>query len=226
MKKKIVIFGNGHAAEVVLKILEKINKYKILGFTVHKKYLKKNKILGYKVYPFEILIKKYSKQNLSFFIATGYSEMNKNREKIFKEISKLGYDCPSIIDPDSKIPKDLKYGKNCLIMSNVHIHPRVKIGDNNMIWSGAILCHHVNIGNNCWFTSGSSIAGNTKIKNNCFFGINATVVNNLKIGNNVFVGAMALVNKNLADNTTIIRTPDKIYKLGSLDFVRLINNKF
>ena len=43
-KRKILIFGNGPSAEVVFKILKKIEKFDFFGFLVDKKYIHKNNI--------------------------------------------------------------------------------------------------------------------------------------------------------------------------------------
>ena len=45
-KRKILIFGNGPSAEVVFKILKKIEKFEFVGFIVDKKYIHKKKFLG------------------------------------------------------------------------------------------------------------------------------------------------------------------------------------
>ena len=225
-KRKILIFGNGPSAEVVFKILKKIEKFEFVGFIVDKKYIHKKKIFGYPVFDFKYLVKKFPKKKYDIFISVGYSNMNLNREKIYKKIKKLGYKCPNIIDPLTNIPEDMKVGDNNFIMNEVHIHPLVKIGNNNFIWSGSIISHHVKVGNHCWFTSGSSVAGNTEIKNNCFFGLNSSIINNIKVGNKCFVGAHSLVSKNLKNKSVVISPPSTKHTLNSEQFTLLLNNKF
>ncbi len=225
-KRKIVIFGNGPSAEVVFKIISKIDYYEFVGFTVDKKFIKKKKLLNYPIYDFTEVKRKFSKNLYDIFISVGYSNMNVLREEIYKKVKKLGYNCPNIVDPDAKLPKDLKLGDNNFIMSNVHIHPLVKMGNNNFIWSGAIISHHVKVGNNCWFTSGSSVAGNTVIKNNCFFGLNSSIINNINIGNKCFIGARALISKNLKNKSVVISPADIKHKLNSDQFTFFLNNNF
>ncbi|WP_440657137.1 acetyltransferase [Candidatus Pelagibacter sp. HIMB1509] len=224
--EKLIIFGNGFSAEVVAKIVLDSKNYEIICFTVDKKYIKQKKIFGIPVIDFETVKKKYKKKDCSIFIATGYSNMNKIREKIFKNIKKIGFKIVSIIHPKAILPQDFKYGKNCLIMNSVNIHPLVKIGNNNFLWPGSIISHHVKVGNNCWFTSGSAVAGNTHIGNNCFFGINSTITNNLRINDYSFVGARALVSKNLKKKSVVISPEDLKHKLDSLQFTNFLSNNF
>lgn len=225
--KKLIIFGNGFCAEVVAKIVLENNNFEIICFTVDKKYIKKKKIFGKPVVDFESVKKKYKRRKDCYiFVATGYSSMNKIREKILKKIKKVGFNLTSIIHPKVILPNDFKFGKNCLIMNSVHIHPLVKIGNNNFLWPGSIISHHVKVGNNCWFTSGSSIAGNTVIGNNCFFGINSTITNNIKINDFSFIGARALVSKNLKKKSVVISPEDIKHKLDSLQFTNFLSNNF
>jgi sugar O-acyltransferase (sialic acid O-acetyltransferase NeuD family) len=224
--KKLIIFGDGPSAEVVSKIVEEYKLFSIECFTVNRKYLKKKKIFSYKIIEYEKIRKLKNKKEYFIFVSLGYSNLNKDREKIFHRVKSDGFKLVSIIHPLANICKSIKIGTNNFIMQDVHIHPLVNIGDNNFIWSGSIICHHVRIGNNCWFTSGSSVAGNTSIGNNCFFGINSTITNNIKIGNRVFVGAGSLVVKSLKNGSTVVRKPDSLHALASDDFLDLIKNKF
>ncbi len=225
--EKLIIFGNGFCAEVVAKIILESNNFEIICFTVDKKYIKKKKIFGIPVIDFETVKKKYkNKKNCRIFVAAGYSSMNKVREKIFKNIKKIGFKIASIVHPKAILPRDFKYGQNCLIMNSVHIHPLVKIGNNNFLWPGSIISHHVKVGNNCWFTSGSAVAGNTYIGNNCFFGINSSITNNLRINDYSFIGARALVAKNLKKKSVVISPEDMKHKLDSLQFTNFLSNNF
>ncbi len=226
MKKKLIIFGDGPSAEVVSKIVEEYKLFEIDCFTIDKKFLKRKKIFSYKVIEYEKLKKIKNKNDYVVFVCVGYSNLNKNREKILKKVIADGFIITSIIHPKANICKSVKIGFNNFIMQDVHIHPLVNIGNNNFIWSGSIICHHVKIGNNCWFTSGSSVAGQSIIGNNCFFGINSTIINNVKIGDEVFVGASSLVAKNLKNKSTVLRQSDNLHKLKSADFIKLINNRF
>jgi sugar O-acyltransferase (sialic acid O-acetyltransferase NeuD family) len=226
MKKKLIIFGDGPSAEVIASIVDEYKIFEIECFTIDKKYMKKNKLLSYKIIEYEKIKNIKNKKDFLFFVSIGYSNMNKDRQYICKKIKKDGFKLTNIIHPKSNISENVKIGENCFIMQDIHIHPFVKIGNNNFIWSGSIICHHVKIGNNCWFTSGSSVAGQTLIGNNCFFGINSTITNNIKIGNECFIGAQTLVSKNLKKKEVIIKPSDNVNKLDSKQFLNLINGKF
>ena len=72
-------------AEVVAKIVLESNNFKIICFTVDKKYIKKKFLVP--VIDFETVKKKYNnRKDCKIFVAAGYSSMNKIREKIFKNV--------------------------------------------------------------------------------------------------------------------------------------------
>jgi sugar O-acyltransferase (sialic acid O-acetyltransferase NeuD family) len=225
-KKKLIIFGSGPCAEVVIQIVEEHKLFDIKYVTIDKKYRQRNYLHNYKITNYENIKKIKNKKDYLIFVALGYSNMNKDRETICKRVKKDGFTLANIIHPKSNISKSVRIGKNCFVMQDVHIHPFVQIGNNNFIWSGTILCHHVKVGNNCWFTSGSSIAGMSKIGNNCFLGINSTLINNLTIKNEVFIGARALVSRNTNSKKVIISKGEDQLALDSSKFLQLINNKF
>ena len=225
-KKKLIIFGDGPCAEVVMQIVEECKLFKIHYVTIDKKFKKKNYLHSYKITNYENIKKIKNKKDYVIFVALGYSNMNKDREIIYKRVKKDGFTVTNIIHPKSNVSKSVRIGENCFIMHDVHIHPFVKIGNNNFIWSGTILSHHVEVGNNCWFTSGSGIAGMSKIGNNCFLGINSTLINNLTIQNEVFIGARALVSKDISSKKVLISKGENYLDLDSSQFLQLINNKF
>ena len=81
-KRKILIFGNGPSAEVVFKILKKIEKFKFIGFTVDKKFIDKKKIFGYPVFDFKYLVKKFPKKNMIFYFCWLFKYEFKQRKNL------------------------------------------------------------------------------------------------------------------------------------------------
>ena len=217
--KELIIFGQGKIAEVVAYYAEKLCSYKITAFTVDKEYKTDDLFLGRPVIEFSEIEKRYNPEKYFAFVAVGYQEMNKLREKKLKEIIEKGYEIISIVPKESKLPENSSVGKNCFIMPPSLIHPCVEIGNNVFVFSGAMIGHHSKIGDNCWLTSTTNISGVVKVGNNCFFAVNSTIGHQVTIGNNCFVGANALVTKNLEDNKVVIEKSTEIFPLESEKFV-------
>ena len=223
MEKEIIIFGIGKIADVIQFYMREESGLPVSAFTVDEKYITQPQFNGLPVVPFEQIETLYPADKYKVFVAIGYHDLNALREAKMKEVEAKGYELMSYIHPDSSAPKDLVHGKNCFIMNNVCIHPRVVLGDNVFVWSGAMIGHHSRIGDHCWLTSSMNISGNVTIGNNCFFAVNSTIGHGVTIGSNVFLGANTLVIKNVEDGRVIIKESDKPIKLNSKQFLRFSN---
>jgi sugar O-acyltransferase (sialic acid O-acetyltransferase NeuD family) len=221
MSKEIIIFGIGKIADVIQSYMREESGLPVKAFTVDSKYVTGPDFTGLPVVAFEEIEKKYPPDKYSMFVALGYHDLNALREQKIKEAEAKGYEIISYIHPASGVPKDLVHGKNCFIMNNVCIHPRVKLGDDVFVWSGAMIGHHSTIGSHNWLTSSVNISGNVSVGNNCFFAVNSTIGHSVAIGNEVFIGANTLVIKNVEDGKVIIKESDKPIKLNSKQFLRM-----
>jgi sugar O-acyltransferase (sialic acid O-acetyltransferase NeuD family) len=221
MSKGVIIFGVGKIADVIQFYMREESNMNVVAFTVDAKYIQETEFNGLPVVPFEDIEKTYSPADYDFFVAIGYHDLNAVRGAKVAEVEAKGYNVISYIHPDSSAPKDLVHGKNCFVMNNVCIHPRVVLGDNVFVWSGAMIGHHSVIGNDCWLTSTCNVSGNVTIGNNAFLAVNATVGHSVTIGNNCFLGANTLTIKNLEDDKAVITESSKPIKLTSRQFLKM-----
>jgi sugar O-acyltransferase (sialic acid O-acetyltransferase NeuD family) len=223
MNKEIIIFGTGKIADVIQFYMREESNLPVRAFTVDRQYISAPEFNGLPVVAFEDVAALYPPDKYSVFVAVGYHDLNTLRAEKIKAVEAKGYEVISYIHPDSSVPRDLVHGKNCFIMNNVCIHPRVTLGDNVFVWSGAMIGHHSNVGNDCWFTSSCNISGNVTIGNNCFFAVNSTVGHSVQMGNGIFVGANVLIIKNVEDDKAIIKESDKPLKLTAKQFLKFSN---
>ena len=223
MNKEIIIFGTGANADVIQFYMREVSGWPVKAFTINQSYITNDTFNGLPVVPFEDIEKKYSPDKYCMFVIAGYHNLLANTAAKILEAEAKGYEIISYVHPQSGIPKDLVYGKNCFIMNNVCIHPRVRLGDNVFVWSGAIIGHHSTAGSHNWFASGAAISGNVTIGNNCFFAVNCTIGHSISIGNEVFIGANTQVIKSVEDGKVIITEADKPIKLTSKQFLKFSN---
>lgn len=219
--KNIIIFGIGKIADVVSYYFENFSQYNIVAYTVDTEYISSNSFRGKPIIPFEKLINIYPPSSNNIFVALGYQELNKMRERKYFEVKKKGYKLVSYVGESSGIAKDLIYKDNCFVMDGALIHPRVAIGSNVFVWSGSLLGHHSIIGDNCWFTSSSNLSGGVKVGKNCFFAVNATVGNSLEIGKNCFFGANSLITKCTEDNSVYVENSSEKFRLNCDQFLKI-----
>ena len=191
--KKVIIFGTGNLAKLIQKYLTRDSPHEIVAFTSHQEFIKEKNIDGLPVIPFEKIEDKFPIDKFTMFIAIGYSELNKKREKIFNEAKNKGYELLSYVHPSTKLWDDFKMGENCFIFENNVIQPSVKLGDNVIIWSNNVISHHCEIKDHNFIISHVAIAGNVTIEPYCFVGMNATIRNSLTIAKECVIGAGAVI---------------------------------
>ncbi len=221
--KRIVLFGTGKIAEVLLYFFQHESDYEVVACTVDRSFIPGEQWQGLPVAAFEEVEKLYPPDQYAMFVALGYQELNALRARKCAEAKAKGYSLISYIHPQSGLPEDCEHGENCFIMNHVMIHPRVRLGNNVFVWSGAMIGHHSTIGDHCWLTSCANISGVVTVGKNCFFAVNATVAHNVVIGDENFIGANTLITKCTDDRQVFLAENTKPFRLSSYQFLRMSN---
>ena len=195
-KNEIIIFGTGEFAQEIFLYLEKFSEFKVVAITIHKEFIKEEKLYEKPIIPFEEIENNYSPNEVSMIICVGFSKMNKKREKIFLEVKNKNYKLENFIHPSNYVWDELEIGENCIILENNVIRPHVKIGNDVIIENNNVISHHCIIKDHCYITSQTIIAGHVTIESNCFLGINCTIRNRIKIEKESLIGAGAVILKN------------------------------
>ncbi len=219
MKKKIIIVGNGIAAEIVYGVLSRDKRFEIAAFTVHQNYMTFEKLFNLPVVALENLLNDYSPASHHVVMAVGYSNINQNREQLFNTLISHGYDIMSYLHPNATILSD-NIGQGVFIMPGAVIEPHATIENNTVIWSNATIAHHVIVREHAWIASGTVIAGEALIGRNSFLGVNATVVNKISIGSYNIIGAGTLVSKDTPNNTVMLARSGEKHRFDSQSYSR------
>ena len=216
MKKiKVIIFGIGEISQIAHHYLIKDEQYEVSGFTMDKEYIKENKFESLPIISFDNIQQIFPQNEYKLFIPISYNQVNKLREKKFKEAKDKGYDFISYIHPKATISSNAKIGKNCFIFEDNTIQPYVTIEDNCILWSGNHIGHHSIIRANCFITSHVVVSGGCEIGENTFIGVNATLRNHIKIGKSNVIGASSLILNNTEDNKVFMETGTEASKVPS-----------
>ncbi len=215
--KKIIIFGTSEFAEVAYFYLTHDSSHDVSAFCVNEEFLTKKELFGLPVVPFEKIESLYPCSEYSFFVAIGYSKVNKVRTKMYEKIKSMGYELISYINSKVTHWEKLDIGENCFILENVVIQPFVKIGNNVIIWSGSHIGHHTEISDHCFITSHVVISGNVKIGPYCFLGVNSTIRDGINIGSECVIGAGSVILKNTKDK--------EVYSINSTKLLPIKSDK-
>jgi len=217
--KKIIIFGRGGQAKVVLDCIKLIKNYKAIGFISDKKYdlslLKQIKYLG-SIKDLNNIIKKWNSKNLFGVIAIGD---NLKRKKILLKIKKFdkNFKWANIIHPSVVISPSAIIGSGNMILAGSVISTETKIYNHVSINTGSYIDHN-NIFHNFSSTGpGVITGGNVTVGEQSFLGIGSVIKDKISIGKNTVIGGKAFVRQNCKSNSVYYGMPAKRIKKRSLN---------
>lgn len=193
--KNLIIIGNTTNARLAKWYFENDTDYNVVAFSVNKCYISEDKFLDLPVLPFENLEEVYPPQENDAFVAIGYTNMNKVREKMYLETKDKGYLLPNYISPICSFLTKEEIGDNNLILEDNTIQPYVKIGSNNVFWSGNHIGHDTVIHNHITITSHVVVSGYCQIHDNSFLGVNSTLHNEVIVEKESLIAAGAIISK-------------------------------
>lgn len=184
--KYLIIYGTGSHAELVYSYFTKDSSYKVLAFTVEKKYLDATSLLGLPIVPFEEIEKVIPPTEADMFIAVGPFKQNAILEFFCERAKAKGYALASYFPSESHRFFDTSYGLNSFIDHASQFHPYVTLGDGVTI-IGSQIGHHAHI-DNYTFISTAIVGGNVVVEDHVFLGIGCIVKQGVRIGRGSFIG--------------------------------------
>ena len=209
MKPKIIIYGNGKFAQLVLETLKLVDQYEPVAITADEEHIKSRELMGLKVVEFSKIKDLYPPSEFKMLTAIGYGSL-RARANAFNKGKDLGYTMPNLIAPTARVYDSLELGENNLIFDNSYIGAYGKLGDNNIIRPNTYLGHDFVIGNHVYISPGTNIAGHCRIDDLSFLGLGSLVVGGVHIANETLLGAGALLTKSSEPFGLYLGSPAKL----------------
>tara|TARA_A100001388_G_C28687081_1_gene459340 strand:+ start:116 stop:739 length:624 start_codon:yes stop_codon:yes gene_type:complete len=206
LKKLVIIGAGGHCRSVLstAKSMKLWQDFKIIDLNYTNK---KEKIIGYKVYPIE-KVQDYLKRKLDFFIAIGD---NKVRKSTYRYMNKNKCSFVNIIHPNSHVDKNSIIGKGNFVGQFSNIGACAKLGNFNIINNYGNVEHEVTMGDFNHLAPSSTVCGRSQLKDNIFIGSNAVIIEKLSIAKNTTIGAGSVVLKSVDQpNQKLVGVPARI----------------
>lgn len=212
MKKKILLAGGGDFAKKVIKLINKIGYYDIVGYTDIKNmgFLFDVPYIG-KDSEFENIKKKFPDCSAIVTIA-GNIDLIYKKEKIIINLKLLGYDFPRLISPESCIDETVVLEEGCIVFDKAYIDFESIIGPYSIINICTTIGHNTKIGKMVTISPETITGGGSQIGDYSFVGINATIRPYVSIKSKIIIGSGAVVTKDCLKPGTYIGNPARIIK--------------
>ena len=196
-KPRIVIFGGGGHAKVVIDIIHQQQKFAIEAIV--DPVTDRQELYGYKIYPDHGQLTEGA-----FLVAIGD---NKVRKGIFEKMCDSGWSPVAVSHPAAIVAPDVTIGAGTVIMAGAIINPATIVGENCIINTGATIDHDCEIGSHSHIAPGCNLAGTVTTGTGVFLGIGAKVIPGIKIGQWSRAGAGAVVIENVPEEATVAGVP-------------------
>jgi sugar O-acyltransferase (sialic acid O-acetyltransferase NeuD family) len=203
-QRKLVIVGDSAFAEVAYEYFTHDSVYEVVAFSVESPYLRRDRLFGLPVVPFETLEQQYSPADHWFFAALVYTDTNRLRARLYASARAKGYRAASYVSPRAFVWHNVQMGEHCFIFENTVIQAFASIGDNVVLWTGDFVGHHSRIGSHAFLAAHVTVSGFVSVGEHVFLGANSTIVNNVAVGSRCLVGAAALVLADIPDDRTVV----------------------
>jgi sugar O-acyltransferase (sialic acid O-acetyltransferase NeuD family) len=210
--ENIILIGAGSHARYCVDIIEKENKYKIIGFT------DPYKPIGEKVCDYPVLGRQEDIIELSekYNIQGGVITIGDNW------IRKLVYDIiigqmpdfmfVNAIHPSTIIGRNVFFGVGIVIMAGCIINPGSHVGNFCFFATGAQLEHDGYMDDYSSLSAGSITGGNVRIGKFTAITLGVTILDRIKIGDHSVIGSGSLVLKDVPDNVVAYGSPAKVIR--------------
>ena len=207
---KIVVYGAGGHAKVVLDVLEKIGAYAIVGLLDDSAELAGSTRSGYRVLGgsagFRGLIEGGVK---GMIVALGD---NIRRRTVFDAARAGGFELVAAVHPSAILGSRVSIGAGTVLVAGVVVNVDVEIGDNVIVNTSASVDHDCRIGAHAHLSPGARLAGGLTVGEFTHIGIGAVVLPGLIIGKGCVVGAGSVVREDVPDGMVVAGNPARIIK--------------
>lgn len=211
---KIVVYGAGGHAKVVLDVIEKSGAYTIVGLLDDSAELAGDVRSGYRVLGGSALFQGLIDEGVQgMIVALGD---NLRRRAVFNAARVAGFELVTAVHPSALLGSRVKIGAGSVLVAGVVVNVDAEIGDNVIVNTSASVDHDCRIGAHVHLSPGVRLAGRVTVGELTHIGIGAVVLPNLTIGKHCIVGAGSVVREDVPDGMVVAGNPARIIKANEV----------
>lgn len=211
--KNIILIGAGNQAHYTIDIIEKENKYNIVGIvdSIHE--------IGSMRFGYPIIARQENLKDIieEYQIYGGIISIGDNwsRYYVHQQIINLvpNFNFVNAIHPSVIIGNTTEIGYGVVAMAGCIFNPKAKIGNFTFFATGAQVEHDNEISDYSSISAGSITGGYVKLGKFSAITLGVTVFDRVSIGENSVIGAGSLVTKSIPSDVLAYGNPAKIIKI-------------
>lgn len=134
------------------------------------------------------------------------------RRNIFRQIQKIGFSMPVIIDPTAMIARDCRVAPGVFVGKGAILNAGAEVKEGAIVNTGAVVEHDCQVGMLAHISSRAVLCGNVQIGNGAHIGAGSTVIQGVSIGDNVLIGAGSVVLTDIPPNAVAYGNPCRVIR--------------
>ncbi len=211
MVEEIVVIGGGGHAKVVVSILQKLDGYRVLGYTDLKDH---GPLLGIPYLGDDGGLKAIAvgSKKRNAVLAVGQVGLGLLREKIISKLRALNLAFPPIVSKDSIVNAGAVVADGLVVMDGAVVNVGAKLGQYAIVNTNCTIEHDSVLEDWVHVAPGATVCGGVTIGRHSMIGAGATVIEGIKIAADCIVGAGATVVEDIIDSGVYVGCPARRIK--------------
>jgi len=211
MARKVVGFGAGGHARVVIEILRCGDIYDLAGLLDPRPELQGTRVLGVPVLGDDGMLPELMHEGVEhFFVGVGTVGDSGPRRNLFEKAVGFGMEPVSAVHPQAVVSPSAELGAGVTVMAGAVLNACARLGMNVIVNTCAVVEHDCVIGKHVHIATGAKLAGGVQVAAGAHVGAGATVLESIHIGKNAVVGAGAVVVRDVAPAVTVVGCPARL----------------
>lgn len=204
----LVILGLGDIADMAFTFFTEDSAFDIVAYTVDEAYRHRTEFHDRPVVPYEVLRGHYDPAEVTMFVAAGYGENNRTRDRLIARARADGWSFASYVASRVGI-WDATVGRNCMVHDGNVLQPGARIGDGTILCPNCVVGENTAVGACCYVGPIAVIGAYVDIGDRCVVGPQAHVASHVSVGHTSFIGASSRVYARLPAHSLLLEPGTK-----------------
>lgn len=204
-REKLVVFGAGGHAKVVIDAIERQGSYEIAGLLDDDIRRKGGLFFGYPILGTRADLPALRAADLRLaIVAIGD---NAGRAAVAALLAQQGWRFATVVHPGACLGRGVEIAPGCMIMAGCVVNADARLGAHAIVNTGATIDHDCRIAENVHIAPGCHLCGGVNVGQGSLLGAGTTVGPGIKIGSKVIVGTGSAVIRDVADDAKVYGVP-------------------
>ena len=208
VEKKLIIYGPGCLAEILLADDAKHHTLAPVCFTADREFMRSDVFHGLPVIPFEDIVGVCPPSEYDMLVVCDRQNLRRRME-MYHKAKDCGYRLINYISPEAHLEPGITIGDNNLIFSGARLGHDGCLGSHNVIRQDTYIGHEFSIGDGNMISVHCTIGSMCHIGNCSYFGMSVTSRDHNSFGSECLVGMGSVVTKPVEEYATAYGVPAK-----------------